>query len=1012
MIKRIADQHGIAAASAWTQSVLRHQAQINMAALRSAIASKNVVNIEAVVAASKLQQTAGRALRQPFTAAAQAAGTQSAAILKSHGLAASFNAVHPNVVNFAREQAAQLVVAIPAETKQVIAEVIALGAQYGLDVAQQARAIREVVGLPPTWAAAPVNLAQEIRDGQAAAATSRRLSAVAKQQIRSRIAAGTVDDAFVASMTEQYAASLINRRALNIARTETLRASHHGLTESWKQAQDQGVLPQTARRFWIVTPDDRLSPEHARIPGMNPNGRGMDEPFQTTEGPHMFPPSRPNCRCSVGLLPNVPEGFDVTEGTEEPLRRGVPTEDLDPVPGYQGAKHPGQWRELSTLNEIAVGQPVSDLYGDPFLSAIARDQGFAGLPSVVTEAQLNRSIATGAQELYRGMRGGRVVIENFVAGPYTPGGGGTGHGIYTAAGGVEAQTYAKLYGDDVLRMAINKDARVVTYEALKVEQKRVLAQLSAELDTLAPNSLEARRLHRISFELHDPGRFAAFRGYDAFWGLESGEGYRELVVLNRTALLVQRTEGIAAITPRAAPRLPRTARRAAPIPTATPAGELPPPRVVKGIGPPTPEVHSAAVEALREIGVDPSVMQYKNLKPYRMTQGGTSRSFEVAGEYKDGKIFLNPQASASDIRFTAAHEGEHLKFDVARAYDPRVRRYIDENFAQLRTDDGVTAYSREWWNKYEADVKAYARGGRGWVDTLPINETLAEIQGNITIGEGGAFRGTEVYRKLHKLVDDAYARAQANGYTLRPGRSRGLPSTGPKNPPLRDLGKGETAEARTGNSLSNHLDERFEDNFRVVGEEAQAVDNYMSFHYNQINGALRSGDPEKYWAKVYREAEDSDTLKELVAERMQDITALDKLMARMPELGDEAVVFRAVNNVEWLMPGKGTFGVLENASQLIGAEIRDAGFVSTTTLRNQAVKWANLKDGGTLVEIRLPKNARGAWMRKVNPDAQRQAIVQKEYLLPRNARFKVVSATVEGGINSDSVLHLIVEYVP
>ncbi|MGH7340461.1 MAG: phage minor head protein, partial [Candidatus Rokuibacteriota bacterium] len=316
MIKSIADRHGTRAATAWTTAVLRHQRGIDLAALRSAIASKNIKSIEAVVAASKLQQSVGRVLRTPFTASAQVAGKQSAAILKAHGIAASFNVVHPNVVNFARAQAAQMVVGVPAETRRVIAEVIAQGAQHGLDVAQQARAIREVVGLPPSWASAPGGLAREIRAGEAAAATGRRLSASAKQQIRSRIANGTVTDVFVAEMTEQYAESLINRRALNIARTETLRASHNGLTESWKQAQEQGVLPEAAKRFWIVTPDERLSEEHATIPGMNSNGRGMDEPFETTEGLHMYPPSRPNCRCSVGLLPNVPEDFDVTEGEE------------------------------------------------------------------------------------------------------------------------------------------------------------------------------------------------------------------------------------------------------------------------------------------------------------------------------------------------------------------------------------------------------------------------------------------------------------------------------------------------------------------------------------------------------------------------------------------------------------------------------------------------------------------------------------------------------------------------
>ncbi|KKL81232.1 hypothetical protein LCGC14_1996790 [marine sediment metagenome] len=63
----------------------------------------------------------------------------------------------------------------------------------------------------------------------------------------------------------------------------------------------QGALPVDSRRFWIVTPDDRLSPEHATIPSLNPIGRGMEEPFDTPDGLFMYPPSRPNCRCGIGL---------------------------------------------------------------------------------------------------------------------------------------------------------------------------------------------------------------------------------------------------------------------------------------------------------------------------------------------------------------------------------------------------------------------------------------------------------------------------------------------------------------------------------------------------------------------------------------------------------------------------------------------------------------------------------------------------------------------------------------
>lgn len=310
MIKSVADRFGTQAAINWTKAVLGHQAKINERALATAIASKKVERIAAVIRPLQLQQAIGRSIQDPLMRAAQIAGQQSAAILHRHGLRASFNMVHPNVVLFARKQSAQLVVGVPAETRAVIAEVIAMGAERGLTIVQQARAIRETIGLAPNMVTAPANLADEIRSGNAAAATGRRMSARLKQEIRSRIANGTVTDAFVREATAEYVASLINRRALTIAHTESLRSAHHGLNESWKQAQDQGVLPDTLRQFWIVTPDSRLSEEHALIPGMNPHGRAMGEMFVTPEGQVPYPPSRPNCRCSVGIVIN-PQGARV-----------------------------------------------------------------------------------------------------------------------------------------------------------------------------------------------------------------------------------------------------------------------------------------------------------------------------------------------------------------------------------------------------------------------------------------------------------------------------------------------------------------------------------------------------------------------------------------------------------------------------------------------------------------------------------------------------------------------------
>jgi hypothetical protein len=302
LVLSVADRFGATAAAEWTKAVLGYQAQINETSLRSAIASGHIAAIEAVVGPTKLQTALSKVLVGPLMSAVQAVGKESLRVLASKGIEASFNAMHPNIVAFAREKAAELVAGVPKETKQIIAEVIARGAERGLTVAQQARAIREVVGLPPNWMDAPQALAAELRNGEISAATGRKMSAVLKQQIRSASANDTMTEAFIKKATAEYSATLVNARAMTIARTETIRAANYGLQESWDQAVDQGALPSTSRQFWIVTPDDRLCPICSAIPDMNPNGRELGESFMTPEGPVDAPPApHPNCRCSIGL---------------------------------------------------------------------------------------------------------------------------------------------------------------------------------------------------------------------------------------------------------------------------------------------------------------------------------------------------------------------------------------------------------------------------------------------------------------------------------------------------------------------------------------------------------------------------------------------------------------------------------------------------------------------------------------------------------------------------------------
>lgn len=236
-------------------------------------------------------------------AVSRVTGTAGAEIVEDAArVAFRFNVHDPNVVLYAREQVARLVVEIGPDTREAIRLVASLAAERGVTTVGQAKIIREVVGLPSVWAEAPLRFAEEIRAGQVAAATGRRISAADAAEIRARVAAGTVDDAFVDRMRGRYAQSLVNRRARNIARTETLDAANSGLRAGWRQAVADGVLPPTARRVVIVTPGEGHRASHSAIAAMNREGVGVDEPFQTPWGPMMGPPFETNCKCGEGLI--------------------------------------------------------------------------------------------------------------------------------------------------------------------------------------------------------------------------------------------------------------------------------------------------------------------------------------------------------------------------------------------------------------------------------------------------------------------------------------------------------------------------------------------------------------------------------------------------------------------------------------------------------------------------------------------------------------------------------------
>jgi hypothetical protein len=302
-LSKVANRYGRAAAERWATTLARYKSRINETALLTALHTGSYAQIQAAVDATALSKAIQTGMQQPIGAAVHGGGLVATGAMKKAGLAFSFNAVHPNVILYAHTRSAALVTDIAEDTRAMIRTVVGLGAQGLATVDEQARLIRGLVGLPRHYVLAPLRLGDELRRGAYGAALGRGLPGQDLRRIRSAMRRGLpLDPTVIGDMQERYSQRLINLRAMTIARTETMAAANFGVNEAWRQAQTEGLLPKDARRVWINTPDSRICPICARIPGLNPEGRLVDEPFFTPLGKILNPPAHVSCRCTTGLV--------------------------------------------------------------------------------------------------------------------------------------------------------------------------------------------------------------------------------------------------------------------------------------------------------------------------------------------------------------------------------------------------------------------------------------------------------------------------------------------------------------------------------------------------------------------------------------------------------------------------------------------------------------------------------------------------------------------------------------
>jgi SPP1 gp7 family putative phage head morphogenesis protein len=235
-----------------------------------------VVSAGAAVAAVTLARDAKRISSQPTIARQQTVT-----------VSFRFDRTNPSAVLWVERHAAELVTEVTDQTRRAIRKIITKAFVEGIPPREAAVLLRKVVGLHSRDEEALSNLKQRILENPGGKVyAGKRAIRVPEKGMTNKALRDTLS---------KYADRLHNRRALLIARTETIRGSNEGQAQLWNQAVDAGKLSRTAKRVWITTPDERLCPICEGLEGkIAPLNGSFDGRFSG-------PPAHPACRCTTGL---------------------------------------------------------------------------------------------------------------------------------------------------------------------------------------------------------------------------------------------------------------------------------------------------------------------------------------------------------------------------------------------------------------------------------------------------------------------------------------------------------------------------------------------------------------------------------------------------------------------------------------------------------------------------------------------------------------------------------------
>ena len=191
-------------------------------------------------------------------------------------VAITFDAASPFVLDFVHNHSATLIRDIGLETRQAIRAMLMRNMESGKSWRSLVPEIRETIGV-----------------------TVRQADALVTQ--RGVLEAQGMNEAVIDRLIAQKTRAYKQLRARTIARDQSMLSANAGQFLHIQALVTQGVMdPTQYRRHLVLTPDERTCTTVCVPTRRNhPNGVGLLEPFQTPQGPKMYPPLHVICRCTA-----------------------------------------------------------------------------------------------------------------------------------------------------------------------------------------------------------------------------------------------------------------------------------------------------------------------------------------------------------------------------------------------------------------------------------------------------------------------------------------------------------------------------------------------------------------------------------------------------------------------------------------------------------------------------------------------------------------------------------------